>query len=62
MADNIKLVLEQTRDEKLICKVTAEWFDMKDYEANLVNRDIVTAIVEKSVAWDKALTGGPPTA
>ena len=61
MSDNIKMVLEQTRDERVICKVTAEWYEMKDWEANLVNRDIVMAIVAKSVEWDKALTGGPPT-
>jgi len=29
----------------VICRVTSEWFDMQDWEANMVNRDIVTAAV-----------------
>ena len=61
MSDNIKMVLEQTRSDKVICRVTAEWYDMADWEANQVNRDIVVAIVAKSAEWDKALTGGPPS-
>ena len=66
MSDNIKLVLEQTRDKaegkKVIFDLTANWYDMADWEANMVNRDIVTGIVKLAEGWDKALTGGPPTA
>ena len=61
MADNIKLGIEQTRDEKVIFRLSAEWMEMKDWEANYAARDIVTAIVAKTAEWDKALTGGPPT-
>ena len=65
MSDNIKLTLEQTRDKAagpaVIFDLTAKWYDMADWEANKVTRDIVTGIVQLSEGWDKALTGGPPT-
>jgi len=65
VSDNIKLSIEQTREKpegvKTIFRLSAEWMEMKDWEANYAARDIVTAIVAKTADWDKALTGGPPT-
>ncbi len=66
MSDNIKLSIEQVREKadgpKTIFRLSAEWMEMADWEANKVLRDTVVAITEKSAEWDKALTGGPPTA
>lgn len=60
MSDNVKITLVQTRNEKVICDVTASWYDMKDWEANKVVRDIVGGVNALSGEWDKALTGGVP--
>ncbi len=65
MSDDIKLTLVQQRtkegEPKVIFDLQATWYDMADWEANKVSRDIVSALVDKAVEWDKALTGGPPT-
>lgn len=60
--DKLTLTLEQFRGDESIFDLQANWKHMEDWEANKVLRDIVVTITEKSADWDKALTGGPPTA
>lgn len=60
MTDKVSITLVQTRDSKVICDVTANWYEMKDWEANKVVRDIINGVNALAGEWDKALTGGVP--
>jgi hypothetical protein len=56
MADIVKVVIEQSDDEGLLSRVTAEWHQMPNVEANQFNLATTQAILEvvKGFAAEKA--------
>ena len=56
MTDIVKVVIEQADDEGMLSRVTAEWAQMPNAEANALNIGVTQAILDmvKSFAAQKA--------
>lgn len=44
MSDTVSMKVLQLRDDNVICEIVVSWHDMKDWEANKVVMDIVSAV------------------
>jgi len=58
MTDTVRAELSQYDGDKIISKVTIEWYDMDRDGANFMSMDLVSGIVTKVDEWRKLKNAG----
>lgn len=61
MADIVKVVIEQSDDEGMLSRVTAEWGRLQNWEANTLNIGVTQSILDAIKGFAEQKKAANPT-